>query len=57
MHVTMLNDIIGITKDRRVSSIYMDWWSTSVYSLQLFKQNDYFVARYISSIHIPGSLV
>lgn len=26
INATMLNDIIGITKDKRVSNFYMDWW-------------------------------
>ncbi|CAO3674767.1 unnamed protein product [Rhizopus stolonifer] len=57
INATMLDDIIGITKDKCISNIYMDWWGTSGYIIQLFKQKDYFVAQYISSIHIPSSLL
>lgn len=51
INTTMLNDIIGITKDKSVDSIYMDWWDTSGYVIQLFKEKDHFVAQYISSVH------
>lgn len=53
----MLNEIITITKNKYNSSIYMDWWETSGYMIELVKQEDYFIAHHISSLHIPNSLI
>lgn len=57
INATMLNDNVEITKDVQVSNIYMDWWGTSGYMIQLFKQEEYFFAQHISSLHIPTSLL
>ncbi|KAI8084081.1 uncharacterized protein B0P05DRAFT_445455, partial [Gilbertella persicaria] len=57
INATMLKGITGITKDHCISNIYMNWWDTNGYIIQLFKQKDYFVAQCISSMHIPSSLL
>lgn len=52
INATMLNDIIGITKDKRVSNFYMDWWGyhwvyhTTVQTKRLLcRPIDFFDAR------------
>lgn len=57
INATMLNDIIGTTKDNSNSNIYIDWWGTSGYMVELFKYKNCFVAHHISSLHIPISLL
>lgn len=57
INATMLNDVIGITKDKCVSNAYMDWQETSGYMVQLYKQKNYFVTHHIFSMHIPSSLL